>query len=63
VADVQMLFSPAEEGFDVPVQFVDGHDVLGGEIEPVAPADEEMEVDQFVFKGDVFGLVQPRNFG
>jgi len=35
VVDVQMLVPQAEEGFDVPAQFVNDHDVFGGEIEPV----------------------------
>ena len=35
VVDVQVLFPPAEEGFDVPAQLIDGHEFFGGEIEPV----------------------------
>ena len=31
----EVLFPPAEEGFDVPAQLIDGHDLFGGEIEPV----------------------------
>jgi len=35
VVDVQVLFPPAEEGFDIPAEFINGHDVFGGVIEPV----------------------------
>ena len=33
--DVEVLFPPAEEGFNVQTQLIDAHDVFGGEIEPV----------------------------
>ena len=45
VIDVEVLFPPAEEGFNVPPQLIDAHDVFGGEIEPVGSQPVEFTID------------------
>ena len=35
MVDIEVLFPPTKEGFDIPAQFINGHNVFGGEVEPV----------------------------